>query len=70
MSNAEKIRKMTDEELAMIIENIVDSNCSGCPGQSRCPIDPRYEDRVGCNKRILDWLKDEEDNPGILYLRN
>ena len=66
MTNAEKIRKMTDEELAMIIENIVDSNCYGCPAHSRCPIDPRYEDRVGCNKRILDWLKNEKDYSGLL----
>ena len=61
MNISDKIRKMSDEELSILLSNIVDGNCNSCPVQSRCPIDHRYEDCVEHETRILDWLKTKSD---------
>ena len=61
MNISDKIRKMSDKELSILLSNIVDNHCNSCPVQSRCPIDPRYEDRIGCETRILEWLKTKSD---------
>ena len=68
MTIGDKIRKMSDKELSILLSNIVDYDCNNCPAQSRCPIDHRYEDCVGIEDRILDWLKTEcdEDYSGFL----
>lgn len=56
MTNADRIRTMTDEELAKIIgDNVL---CSECPVfESACPRHPN-----GCHAVWLNWLKQEVDN--------
>ena len=61
MSIADKIRNMSDERLALLIEDIVDCHCHSCPVESTCPINPMYEDRTGCYERILAWIKGDKD---------
>ena len=51
MTNADKIRAMSDEELApMIAGNLT---CVGCPASEVC----RHED--ACSAEILNWLRQE-----------
>ena len=52
MTNADKIRQMTDEELAEYLGTDLD----GCVGR-KCVID----DNTDCQKCWLDWLKQEVD---------
>jgi len=61
MKNVDKIRKLSDEELANFILDIVNGHCNGCPVQARCPIHPEWEDKVGCKERVLQWFSAEED---------
>ena len=51
MTNADKIRHMTDEELAMLLQPT-------CPPCDRCHIGDEIKD---CYKCWLDWLKQEVD---------
>lgn len=48
MTNADKIRAMSDEELAMLLQPT-------CPSRV-CPSDSVYKD---CYKCWIDWLKQE-----------
>lgn len=50
MTNADKIRAMTDEELAMILNPT-------CP-PIKCPEHP-FEELLDCYNCWLDWLKQE-----------
>jgi len=52
MTNADRIRQMTDEELAEYLGTDLD----GCVGR-KCVID----DNTDCQKCWLDWLKQEVD---------
>ena len=54
MSNADRIRAMTDEELAEWLGDMVFPECPCCPAYDRgwC------ED---CHGRLLSWLKHETD---------
>jgi hypothetical protein len=56
MTNAEKIRAMTDEELA--IEMFVGMECGACPCAGKCG------NGSHCKDTILEWLKQpaEVDN--------
>ena len=51
MTNADKIRSMTDEELADYFESIID--CWQCPAYKGCT----QED--GCANALLAWLQME-----------
>lgn len=52
MTNADRIRKMTDEELAESISSL------DCP---KCPLfDTHCEGR--CREKLLEWLKQEVQN--------
>ena len=55
-TNADRIRAMTDEELAKLM-NYVD--CSCCPVGDNCKI-------IACEKQLLEWLQQpaKEDNNG------
>lgn len=50
MTNADKIRQMTDEELAAYLDTELD----GCVGR-KCTID----DNTDCQECWLDWLNEE-----------
>lgn len=49
MTNADKIRQMTDEELA---EWILNAHNGGCPNVEKC-------NEVTCYACWLDWMKQE-----------
>lgn len=53
-TNADRIRAMTDEELAQLLR---DYECNRCDWCGLCD----EEDK--CEKEIMDWLKQEADNP-------
>lgn len=60
-TNADRIRSMTDEELADFFIEWVD--CEYCPvGIDKC----RTEWRPNCKGAFLAWLKEEEDRPAWL----
>lgn len=54
MTNADKIRAMTDEELAMILNPT-------CPTRE-CPDKLPWNEAHDCYKCWLDWLKQEVNN--------
>ena len=47
-TNADRIRAMTDEDIAMLLQ-------PGCPPRLQCPDKPPHD----CYKCWLDWLKQE-----------
>jgi hypothetical protein len=51
MTNADRIRGMTDEQLADFIESIID--CWYCPTYQECT------DVKSCDNALLAWLKME-----------
>ena len=61
MKNIDKIRKLSDDEFANFILDIVNWHCNGCPCQGNCPINPEWDNKVGCKERVIQWLNDEED---------
>ena len=54
MTNADRIRKMSDEELAMIFQPT-------CPPRDECPTVGGIKD---CYKCWLNWLKQEVESDG------
>lgn len=64
ITNADRIRAMTDAELANWIDNDVAFWGKWCPNDA--PVDPETKDclRNGgeCSRCILDWLKEEADD--------
>jgi hypothetical protein len=50
MTNADRIRSMTDEELAKILDRYV--HCGGCPINKNCVCD------MPCEDALLYWLKE------------
>lgn len=62
MTNADKIRQMTDEELA----SILCGQCTCCAYQITDCTEKQY---VGCEDGVLEWLKQEvldDDKQGTL----
>lgn len=58
MTNADRIRAMTDEELSYIIGD--HNTCSTCPAHSdACEKAYEEESMPTCAELILDWLKQE-----------
>ena len=53
ITNADRIRRMTDEELAKLLDNARVS-CGGVMGGRNCMAD--------CRKCWLDWLKEEAED--------
>ena len=60
-TNADRIRAMTDEELAEWLDNMV-LNCGGnnVPCSAFCPTN--IEGSADCRTAWLDWLKQEVDD--------
>ena len=56
MTNAERIRQMTDEELAEMLDNAV-HDCEYCQLYETCLLYP-YE---SCKSMLLKWLKEEAE---------
>lgn len=62
MTNGDKIRSMTDEELAQFI--FIHTDCmllSSCPAYSNCA---GYKGEIACYEIIIDWIKQECENDG------
>ena len=59
-SNADRIRAMSDEELAEWIESIV--YCRSCPFHGKQCDGEAFVSRASCKLHWLDWLKKEADN--------
>lgn len=59
MTNADKIRSMTDEELYEFISKIDIYRCS-CPAAKMCHSDDDT-DWVTCKSVFIKWLKQEEE---------
>ena len=58
-SNADRIRAMTDEEMAELFMQEYDcSDSFTCPVQHPCP----PEKEASCRECFLDWLKEEADH--------
>lgn len=55
MTNADRIRAMTDEELALlIVENMECMKCPFIDNEEKCGTAP-------CNELFFDWLQEEVD---------
>lgn len=50
MTNADRIRAMSDEELAEVLGELV--HCGGCPMRGNCKADD-----LPCDNVLLEWLK-------------
>lgn len=50
MTNADRLRAMTDEELAETLGGYV--HCGGCPMRGNCKVD-----NLPCDNVLLEWLK-------------
>ncbi len=62
MTNGDKIRSMTDEELAHFI--LIHTDCvllSSCPAYNNCA---EYNNEKACAETILEWIKQECKNDG------
>lgn len=55
MTNAEKIRQLTDEELAKMFDKLI-QDCEYCPLYETCVTTPNET----CRSMYLKWLKNEE----------
>ena len=49
-TTADRIRAMSDEELAEVLGNLV--HCGGCPMRGNCKVD-----NLPCNNVLIEWLK-------------
>ena len=56
MTNGDKIRQMSDEELARFLSDL-DFRCSDCPASNICF--KKEFDNCGCDEVIPIWLKQE-----------
>lgn len=60
MSNSEKIRSMTDEELAEFLEQVHDFPCTVCCNNlSWCRRNNATE--PVCSRHFLEWLREGQD---------
>ena len=60
MTNADKIRAMTDEELAEWIRTHVDCDWL-CPCFDACNKEPKMVIYTPCEQKLLEWLQKEAD---------
>ena len=58
-TNADRIRSMTDEELAEFLDK-VSCGCEECPKERECmyPL-TQFDVELPCSKVLLKWLKEE-----------
>ncbi len=63
MTNVDRIRVKSDEELAEWIETIV--SCLLCPLKNKSCKGGRFESRASCKQHWLDWLREEGVADGI-----
>ena len=61
MTNGDKIRSMTDNELAHWIYDHTDCVFYSCPAYSNCA---GYKGEIACYEIIIDWIKQECENDG------
>ena len=62
MTNAERIRKMTDDELAELLTNICDIEKFGEPYKSIYNLDTEKEEEIHDSYGdLLKWLQSEEE---------
>lgn len=54
-TNADRIRAMSDEELAEVLGKLV--HCGGCPMRGNCKVD-----NLPCDNVLLEWLKQPAEN--------
>lgn len=55
-TNGDRLRKMSDEELAELLDN---SQCAHCAYEEGC------DDNAECSRGILEWLRKKVDEDGI-----
>lgn len=62
MTNAERIKSMTDEELARVITDVAFDlyNCNECEQRLMTTIKPRGNCDNRCGLCVLIWLKDND----------
>ena len=68
MTNADKIRSISDEELVELIGELVGGNCYNCPACGDCPDYKSHSEHPNCDEHMQKWLKDTEDRSGTLGL--
>lgn len=68
MTNEERLEDMTAEALAAVILELVMPYCDNCPAREGCSIDPRYEDRAGCEGRVFARLGAATASSGVLEI--
>lgn len=61
MTNFEKIKNMSIEEIADKLNSLI-SSCECCPIQKFC--DKNRENYIGCISILEKWLKSEAENNG------
>ena len=57
MTNGDRIRQMSDKELAMLFDRIR-YDCEGCPAFTECESGEKF---ISCTATMLEWLKSEEE---------
>lgn len=57
-TNADRIRAMTDEELAVFLDDI-SNGCDNCPKRRYCLFDTEEDN---CRDAFLKWLKEEVEH--------
>ena len=62
MTNADKIRGMSDEQLADWIMRYVDRVCSTCVDCRRLGVNRNYSE--SCQDKLLEWLGQEHKERG------
>ena len=64
MTNGDKIRAMTDEELLEFLMNLDFEFCEYCTVRStcsdHCTVRSTCSDHEGCQETILKWLKEKK----------
>lgn len=59
MTNGDRIRQMSDKELAIaMLFDRIRYDCEGCPAFTECE---SGEDFISCTATMLKWLKSEEE---------
>ena len=58
MTNSDKIRAMTDEELAKAMSKLIGFSCEGCPVKTLCKQMPND---TSCITVFTVWLKEEAE---------
>lgn len=60
MTNADKIRKMSDEEMAKMLAEFFAEDCAPCPARELC--DESWALFANCRNLLMYWLKQEAED--------